>query len=394
MKKLLILNGSHSEIPLIQAGKKLGYYVITSGNKPELIGHKYSDEYVDCDFSDTELVLNTFKDKGLAAVCSCANDFGALTAAYLSEALGLPGHDTYENALTIHHKNRFKAFAEANNVPTPRARAYDSVDAALRDAAALKYPVMVKPVDLTGGKGVTKVTDESGFAGAVKKAFDMSRKKVIVTEEFAEGTQHSFSTFLINKKVAAFFSDNEYSDYNRFLVSTSGGPADDVDKTQDILIAEAEKIASVLGLCDGVFHYQYILSADKKPHILEITRRCSGDMYPVPVEHALGLPWAEWIVRAECGLDMSGFAVNNFSQSGFGGRHCVMAENEGVVKNVFIADELKGNIYDKFFWGGAGSVIADRFTDKIGILFFEFATREEMLDKCGRIKSLVKIEFE
>ena len=45
-KRLLILNGSHSEIPLIQEAKKLGYYVITSGNAPELIGHTYADEYV------------------------------------------------------------------------------------------------------------------------------------------------------------------------------------------------------------------------------------------------------------------------------------------------------------------------------------------------------------
>ena len=44
-KKLLILNGSHSDIPLIQAGKALGYYVITTGNNPDLIGHQYSDEY-------------------------------------------------------------------------------------------------------------------------------------------------------------------------------------------------------------------------------------------------------------------------------------------------------------------------------------------------------------
>ena len=57
MKRLLILNGSFSEITLIQAAKKLGYYVITSGNNPQLIGHKYADEYIPADYSDKEAVL-------------------------------------------------------------------------------------------------------------------------------------------------------------------------------------------------------------------------------------------------------------------------------------------------------------------------------------------------
>lgn len=393
MKKLLILNGSHSEIPLILAGKKLGYYVITGGNRPDLIGHKYSDEYVNCDFSDPELVYNTFKDKGLDAVCSCANDFGAITAAYLSDKLGLPGHDTYENALLIHHKDKFKAFAAKKNVPTPAAKSFDDIEAAVSSKTIWQYPIMVKPVDLTGGKGVTKVDNEDEYEKAIEKAFKMSRKKTIVAEEFVEGSQHSFSTFLVNKKVIAFYSDNEYSDFNRFLVSTSGGPATDVDFVKDILISEAEKIASALNLHDGVFHYQYIMSKDKKPHILEITRRCSGDMYPVPVQHATGIPWAEWIVRAECGMDCGDLASGQYTQKIFGGRHCIMGEKEGTVKSVLIADELRNNIYEQFMWGGEGSLIADHTVDKIGILFLEFSSEQEMLDKCKRIRYLVKIEY-
>ena len=112
MKKLLVLNGSHSDIPLIKAGKELGYYVITSGNNPALIGHNYSDEYVYGDFSDPEGMLQIFKDKGIDAVCSCANDFGAITAAYLSDNLNLPGHDSYEDTLTLHHKDKFKTFSK------------------------------------------------------------------------------------------------------------------------------------------------------------------------------------------------------------------------------------------------------------------------------------------
>ena len=57
MKKLLMLNGSHSEISMIEAAKALGYYVITTGNNPNLIGHKYANEYIFGDYSDKEAML-------------------------------------------------------------------------------------------------------------------------------------------------------------------------------------------------------------------------------------------------------------------------------------------------------------------------------------------------
>ncbi|MBP5604665.1 MAG: ATP-grasp domain-containing protein [Ruminiclostridium sp.] len=298
MENLLVLNGSHSDIPLIKAGKKLGFRVITTGNRPDLIGHRYADEYICCDFSDPVAVYNTFKDRHISAVCSCANDFGAITAAFLAEKLGLPGHDTYENALTIHHKDRFKRFAADIGLHTPKAVSFSELSGAIAFEPE-SYPFMVKPIDLTGGKGVSKVYDRGEYEAAVKLAFDLSPSGRIVAEPFIEGTQHSFSTFLIGGRVRAYFSDNEYSYLNKFLVSTSAGPATKVDCAKDILISDAEKTAKALDLKDGVFHYQYILSENNEPFILEITRRCSGDIYPEPVEHATGIKWAENIVRAE-----------------------------------------------------------------------------------------------
>ena len=163
MKKLLVLNGSHSDIQLIKAGKALGYYVYTTGNRPDLIGHKYADEYIFGDFSKPEEIYELFKDKGLDAVCSCANDFGAITASYLSDRLGLPGHDSYETTLILHHKDKFKRFSAEHDIHTPIASSYERIEDALA-AADRKYPLIVKPIDLTGGKGITRANNEIGRA--------------------------------------------------------------------------------------------------------------------------------------------------------------------------------------------------------------------------------------
>ena len=107
-KRVLVLNGSFCEAPIIKKAKEMGMYVITTGNAPNLIGHQYADEYIPADYSDKEKVLQIVKDNDIEGVISCANDFGVLTAAYVAEQMGWPGHDKYEIAKLLHHKNLFK----------------------------------------------------------------------------------------------------------------------------------------------------------------------------------------------------------------------------------------------------------------------------------------------
>ena len=97
-KRVLVLNGSFCEAPIIKKAKEMGMYVITTGNAPNLIGHQYADEYIPADYSDKEKVLQIVKDNDIEGVISCANDFGVLTAAYVAEQMGWPGHDKYEIA--------------------------------------------------------------------------------------------------------------------------------------------------------------------------------------------------------------------------------------------------------------------------------------------------------
>lgn len=386
-KKILVLNGSHSEIPLIQAAKNLGFHVITTGNIPSLIGHKYADEYYYADFSNLDEVLDLSIRLNIDAICSNANDFGAITASYVAEKMGLPGHDSYENTLILHHKNIFKNLAVKHQLPTPYAESFEDRDTALAAQYNYKFPVIIKPVDLTGGKGITKVHNEEEYLNGICKAFDTSRTKRIVVEEFVEGTQHSFSTFILNGKVVFYFSDNEYSYLNPYLVSTSAAPASNANEVAETLIDAAEKIVELLSLRNGIFHMQYLFSRGEAK-IIEITRRCSGDLYPYPVNYSANLDWAGWIVRAEAGLDCSNFP--SAKQTGYYGRHCIMCSGNGIVKDVVISDEIKNNICGKLLWWKKGDIINNYMVQKLGIVILRFDTMKEMLDKTKRIHFLIQ----
>lgn len=302
MKKILIPNGNYTDIPLIKELKKLGLYVITSGNAPELEGHKYADEYVQHDYSDREGMLQIAREKQIDYVAANSNDIGVVTAAYIAENLGLVGHDTYENARIIAEKDKFKKFAQENNLQVIPSKGFDDYQKALDYATSLEMPIIIKPTDLAGGKGVTKISSKNQIEEALSKAFNISLSSHVVIEPFIEGSQHSITTFLVNQKVVTYAAYNEYdAEFNPFLVGYSTMPAKKIDIVAPILIDQIEKIASLLGLVDGIFHVQYRMQGDT-PLIMECMRRCLGNYSLYEMSRSLGFSIEEWIAKSYCGL--------------------------------------------------------------------------------------------
>jgi len=154
------------------------------------------------------------------------------------------------------------------------------------------------------------------------------------------------------------------------------------------LVADSERIAGHLGLVDGVFHLQYLQNGSEFS-IIEITRRCSGDLYPYPVNIATGLRWEDWIVKAEAGADCSGFP--NVSQEGYCGRHCLMADRNGTLGGVVVSDEIRGNIVDEVLWWARGDAVTDYAQQKFGIYTLRYGSSDEMADKTSRITDLFRV---
>jgi phosphoribosylamine-glycine ligase len=252
-KRILISGGGYADLPLIRSAKKLGYHVITTGNRPEELGHKESDEYHAADFSDLEAMLELAKQLNIDAICPCSNDFSAISSAYVAECLGLPGHDSYETTKLLHHKDSYREFALTNNIPTPKATGFTDIDSAFSALKSFQLPVMVKPVDLTGGKGISKLEQLSEAKQALQKAFAISKSNRIVVEEFMTGSRHGFSAFIREQKIVFYFSDNEHYYLNPYLVSAASTPTIVPQKIIDILIHQSEKIASLLSLKTGIF---------------------------------------------------------------------------------------------------------------------------------------------
>ena len=392
-KKLLLLGGSHAEIPLIKAAQELGWYVITTGNNRDGLGHPYADKTVFADFSNKETMLELARSEGVQAVCSGCNDFALLSTVYVCEKLGLPGHDSLATALQLHHKDKYRALATRLGIPTPRAVTIHNAQEFEAAITSLTYPIIVKPVDLTGGKGIHRANTPEEARDAYADATSRTRENYVVVEEFVQGTNHGFSAMLVKGKVAFAFSDNEQYFINKYLVSGANTPSTTADAGLAKLREYSEQIARELNLVDGILHIQYIEKADGTPVIIEICRRPPGDLYIKFVEYATGIDYPKFIVMAETGEDIS--AIQDIPTQGYWLRHCIMAgpeiENGSTVREVTFAPEIQENIVEKFLWYKAGETVADRLTYKAGIVFFKFDTLAEMQDKTSRMTDLAKI---
>lgn len=376
MKKALLLCASHNDLGLIRALKKLGYYIIVTGNIPGQIGQKYADKYIKADYSDKELILEIAKREKIDVICQCCNDFGVYTAAYVAEKLNLPGYDSYETTLLLHNKDKFKKFANDKGLMSPKSYMFEDKKSAYDYIEKADYPIIIKPSDASAGNGIQKADNKEEALRAIEYAFSVSRIKKIVIERFINGTQHGFCTFLVDKKVVAYATNNEYSFINPYRVEIDTYPADNFEKVSDILIKQIEKIAKLLDLKDGIFHLQYIMENDK-PQIIEVMRRVLGNMYSVPANKLNNIDWDYWEVRAKTGLSCKEFP-KNVDQSGFFAYKTILAEKNGQITKIEIPLRYKKYIYDKCILKVVGDNIENYKSEPIGFLFMQFDSMEEM----------------
>jgi biotin carboxylase len=376
MKKLLLAGGSAGDIPMVLAAKGLGYHVTTSGNRAADLAHRHSDAFVSCDYSVAEEVLGVARQIGADAICASCNDFSAVSCAYVAKELGLPGHDDSEVAEVIHHKDRWRAFAQGLGIASPSAVGCANLDELEGALAELRAPFMVKPIDLTGGKGIQRVENIEDALRAAEVAFSISKAKRIVVEEFIAGTRHGFSCMLRGGKVVFHFTDDENYHLSQYLVSAAAPTISCPQSAVENLIRQSEMIAGALRLVDGIFHVQFILRPTGEPVIIEICRRAPGDLYAELVRHTTGVPYAEWIVRAASGMDLG--CIRELPVKRYVTRHCLMAEKVGFFEGFDFDPDVESRIIDRMVWSLEGESVYDPRTHKFGIVFVDHGSLERM----------------
>lgn len=398
-KRLMLLGGLRYLLPMIEEAHRMGVYVITADYLPDNIAHKYSDEYCNVSIIDKDAVLKKARELKIDGILSHAVDPGVTTAAYVAEQMDLPFQCSYEAACILQDKSRFRKFLSENGFNCPNAKGYDNVEDALKDVLFFNWPVIVKPVDSAGSKGVTKVEDKSKLKDAIEFALSCSISKNFIIEDFLDkvGAQSSADIFTVDGKlVYPAYSDQLFDNNaaNPYTPAIEIWPASMEQKYQDDLTNQLQKLVSLLGMKSGIYNVESRVCSNGKAYIMEVSPRGGGNRIAELQDMATG----QSLIRAEI-CKALGLPIDDIHTPKYDGVWCnyiMHSSREGILENVELDNEFEEKyIKDKGFIVKKGDHIVP-FTGantSLGTLFLRADTREEMDQILSDIDNHVKIKL-
>ena len=381
-KKIMLLGGIHYLLPVIKAAHEQGYYVITADYLPDNIAHKYSDEYVNVSITDKEAVLKAAQEHQIDGIISFGVDPGVVAAAYVQEKMGLPSMGPYESVVILQNKDLFRAFLQEHGFNCPKSKGYSSVKEALSDTEWLTWPMIVKPTDSAGSKGVTRVDSISEYEAAVKYAFEKSIKGHVIVEQYLDkvGCSSDTDCFLLDGKFR-FMSFNaqrfDADAANPYAPSAYTWPSK-FPEHEAYLTSELQRLMDLLHMQTSVFNIETRIVSDDKPYIMECTPRGGGNRLCEMLCYATGVDMITAQVRAAVGDP-----VENIEQKTYNGHWAEVilhAPEAGRFAGLEIASSLKAQVIERDLWVKEGDAVEAFYgaNDAIGTLVLRFENKEEM----------------
>ena len=374
MKRLLLLGGSHAEVPLVEAAQVYGCFVATLGLDAGGLAARCSDEHYLADFSDVAQVQKLFIEGNFDVLIAGCNDFAAFTAAHVAENVGLARHDSVLQTEEIHLKSRFRLLCEHLEIPVPRSTTINQDDQNVYDLEALAFPVLVKPIDLTGGKGMTRCESLSEVDSAIKVAFSISRQRQIVVEEFINGNLRSACFFVYDQEPLLLTHADEYMDLNPFLVTSALVPSGATMQQLDTVTEYVRAISTELGLCDGILHVQY-LATEKFAYVVEMCRRPPGDLY-VSLPTVQGVSISDRIVGNALGIPVADKVKNGKLRNTL--RICLMVQRAAKISGWSVSPGLSALTERIVPLRDQVTEIVNPLQEKLGIVFASADNRPDL----------------
>lgn len=287
VKRLMILGAGPFQAPAIRKAAELGCYVITVDYLPENIGHQYGNQYVNLSTVDREGVLQAACEFDIDGICTFSSDVAIPAVAHVCEKLGLPGASPSAAGIMA-TKHRFRAFLNEAGLTCPHFLSGSSIDAIGSSLDTLRPPVIFKPVDTSGSRGITRLDkfDNKSIKQAFLKAQSFSRSKTVCVEEYVSGIEVGGDAILVNGHVA--FIALTHKHLLGFVVTGHSLPTNISDQDQARVTHQIQAICEALGYRHGPLNFDAIVSAEEVT-ILEMSARNGGNGIPAVIERSTGV---------------------------------------------------------------------------------------------------------
>lgn len=386
MKKILLLGGSAQQVVAIETAKRLGYYTVLCDYLTDNPGQYHADQFYLVSTTDKDAVLEIAKKENVNGVLAYASDPAAPTAAYVAEKLGLPGNP-YSSIEILCNKDLFRAYLEEHNFCTPAARGYTDLSKAMLDIANgfFRFPIIVKPVDSSGSKGVSRIDTLDQAEDLLAVAMSYSRGKRIIVEEWVEkfGYQIAGDGLSIDGKlVFRCFANDHFNPkcINPFVPISASFPYNMPAKVQDKIHDTIQLLLTSLGMKTCTYNFDLRIDSDYNVYLMEVAPRDGGNYIPDVIRYATGVDLVEYAVKGAMGETLR--LPENTSMNGFWSYFAVHSLQNGILDEIEIREDCKSKIVENHLICKPGNTVQKFIgaNSTLGCFVMKFDSLEEMLD--------------
>ena len=311
-KTLLIVGAGQEQIEAYKIAKTIGLEVVGTDMNPEAPGFEYADFSLICSTRDSEATLHEVKkclsERTIDGVMTIAND-AAPTVSLISQELHLPGISV-ESSRCATDKLLMKEQFLKHHIPTPRYEVISEKEEFLRILKEKEFPLILKPSDGRGSRGVLFLEEETDFDWAWNQSIENSENKILILEEFISGDQLSVEGLFVNETfVPVAFADRNYDvlELTKPFVVENGGviPSKFEGKILESVTRVIEKAAESIGIDWGPIKADIVIKNDI-PQVIELAARLSGNyLASHHVPWSLGIDFVGTSIRQTIGLEIS-----------------------------------------------------------------------------------------
>ena len=367
MKKVLLIDTAFAAMPIYEyLIKQEELEVWVMGNRAgDALALIAGDKWIQQDYSKVEEVKQHLQNYNIDFVVPGCTDVSIETCLQLG--VNSQAFDTLETYNKLGNKDEFRELCELLELPSPKV-----VD-------IKEFPkqgkFICKPVDAFSGNGVSIVDGENineihkAYAAAVNE----SRTKNAIIEEYADGQLYSFSAFIEEFKVKDFFIVKEGSSANPYAVDTSYVDNSLEESVFVVLRKSIEKLSKHLKLKNDLVHTQFILS-NNIPYIIELSRRCPGDLYPYLIESSTGYQYAA--KYASYFINKHQSSLRKYTKHII--RHTIASEKTTRFLSLQFTNQIQ--IYAYFPLLGLGNKVEENQKTRVGVVFTESLSYEKLID--------------
>lgn len=303
MKKIAVIGANEFQNPLILKAKAMGFETHVFAWEAGDIGERNADYFYPISIIEKDKILRKCREIGVSSVVSVGSDLAVLTVNHIARAMGFPCNSEWTDLVST-NKFMMRETFEQSGIPTPKHISAHS-DGPFVLPSSFSYPVVVKPTDRSGSRGVKMVTDPSELKAAILEACKQSFSDNAIVEEYIEGPEYSCECISWNGCHRILAYTKKYTTGAPHFIETGHDQPSDIPQT--LIPAVNQTMLNVLDTLEiswGAAHIEFRITSNGSARIIEAGARMGGDCIGSDlVELSTGHDFLRMVIDVSCGKE-------------------------------------------------------------------------------------------